>query len=76
MRESPGVRIAKALSLRGADVVLHDPLVRFDAVRDEVGPCITQVDDVTAAATGADSLGAPWIQMYGAVRDQLQRRHD
>lgn len=56
VRESPGVRIAKALSLRGADVVLHDPLVRFDAVRDEVGPCITQVDDVTAAATGADAI--------------------
>jgi UDPglucose 6-dehydrogenase/GDP-mannose 6-dehydrogenase len=56
VRESPGVRIAKVLSLRGADVVLHDPLVRFDAVRDEVGPGITQVHDVTAAATRADAI--------------------
>jgi nucleotide sugar dehydrogenase len=56
VRESPGVRIAKVLSLRGADVVLHDPLVRFDAVRDELGPGITQVQDVTAAATRADAI--------------------
>ena len=56
VRESPGVRIAKALSLRGADVVLHDPLVRFDAVRDQLGTSITQVDDVAAAATGADAI--------------------
>jgi nucleotide sugar dehydrogenase len=56
VRESPGVRIAKVLSLRGADVVLHDPLVRFDAVRDEVGPGITQVHDVAAAATRADAI--------------------
>ncbi len=46
----------QVLSLRGADVVLHDPLVRFDAVRDEVGPGITQVHDVTAAATRADAI--------------------
>ena len=56
VRESPGVRIAKVLSLRGADVVLHDPLVRFDAVRDELGTGITQVHDVTAAATRADAI--------------------
>ena len=56
VRELPGVRIAKVLSLRGADVVLHDPLVRIDAVRDEVGPGITQVHDVTAAATRADAI--------------------
>ena len=56
VRESPGVRIAKVLLLRGADVVLHDPLVRIDAVRDELGTSITQVHDVTAAATGADAI--------------------
>ena len=46
VRESPGVRIAKVLLLRGADVVLHDPLVRIDAVRDELGTGITQAHDV------------------------------
>jgi UDP-glucose 6-dehydrogenase len=56
VRESPGVRIAKLLLLRGADVVLHDPLVRIDAVRDELGAGITQANDVTAAATGADAI--------------------
>jgi len=56
VRESPGVRIAKVLLLRGADVVLHDPLVRIDAVRDELGAGITQAHDVTAAATGADAI--------------------
>jgi nucleotide sugar dehydrogenase len=56
VRESPGVRIAKVLSLRGADVVLHDPMVRFDAVRDELGPGIAQVQDVAAAATRADAI--------------------
>ncbi|XIA64465.1 UDP-glucose dehydrogenase family protein [Bradyrhizobium sp. TZ2] len=56
VRESPGVRIAKVLLLRGADVVLHDPLVRIDAVRDELGNSISQVHNVTAAATGADAI--------------------
>ena len=51
VRESPGVRIAKVLLLRGADVVLHDPMVRIDAVWDELGTGITQAHDVAAAAT-------------------------
>ena len=56
VRESPGVRISKLLLQRGADVVLHDPLVGIDAVRDQLGAGITQADDVAAAATGADAL--------------------
>ena len=56
VRESPGVRIAKVLLLRGADVVLHDPLVRIDAVRDQLGTGITQAHDVAAAASGADAI--------------------
>ena len=56
VRESPGVRIAKLLSLCGADIVLHDPLVRIDAVRDQLGTDITQAHDVTTAATGADAI--------------------
>lgn len=56
VRESPGVRIAKLLLLRGADVVLHDPLVGVDAVRDQLGTGITQAHDVTAAANGADAI--------------------
>jgi nucleotide sugar dehydrogenase len=56
VRESPGVQIAKALLLRGADVVLHDPLVRIDAVQDELGTGVTQAHDVTAAATRADAI--------------------
>ena len=56
VRESPGVRIAKVLLLRGADVVLHDPMVRIDAVWDELGTGITQAHDVAAAASGADAI--------------------
>jgi UDPglucose 6-dehydrogenase len=56
VRESPGVRIAKVLLLRGADVVLHDPMVRIDAVQDQLGNGITQAHDVAAAATGADAI--------------------
>jgi UDPglucose 6-dehydrogenase/GDP-mannose 6-dehydrogenase len=56
VRESPGVRISKFLLLRGADVVLHDPLVRIDAVRDQLGTGITQAHDVAAAASGADAI--------------------
>jgi UDPglucose 6-dehydrogenase/GDP-mannose 6-dehydrogenase len=56
VRESPGVRIAKLLLLRGADVVLHDPLVGIDAVRDQLGTGITQAHNVAAAANGADAI--------------------
>jgi UDPglucose 6-dehydrogenase len=56
VRESPGVKIAKLLLSRGADVVLHDPLVRIDAVRDQLGPGVTQAHEVTAAASGADAI--------------------
>ena len=56
VRESPGVRIAKLLLLRGADIVLHDPLVRIDAVQDQLGNSITQAHDVPAAASGADAI--------------------
>jgi UDPglucose 6-dehydrogenase len=56
VRESPGVRISKLLLQRGADVVLHDPLVEVDAVRDQLGAGITQADDVATAAAGADTI--------------------
>lgn len=56
VRESPGVRISKLLLQRGADVVLHDPIVQIDAVRDQLGSGITQAHDVAAAASGADAL--------------------
>jgi UDPglucose 6-dehydrogenase len=56
VRESPGVRIANVLLSHGADVVLHDPLVQIDAVRDQLAVSITQAHDVTAAATGADAI--------------------
>jgi UDPglucose 6-dehydrogenase/GDP-mannose 6-dehydrogenase len=56
VRESPGVQISKLLLLRGADVVLHDPLVRIDAVRDQLGAGIAQAHDVAAAASGADAI--------------------
>ena len=56
VRESPGVRISKLLLLRGADVVLHDPLVQIDAVQDQLGSGITQAPDVAAAASGADAI--------------------
>ncbi len=56
VRESPGVRISKLLLQRGADVVLHDPMVQIDAVRDQLGPGISQARDVAAAASGADAL--------------------
>ena len=56
VRESPGVRISKLLLQRGADVVLHDPLVQIDAVRDQLGAGITQARDVAAAASGADAI--------------------
>jgi UDP-glucose/GDP-mannose dehydrogenase family, UDP binding domain len=56
VRESPGVRIANVLLSHGADAVLHDPLVRIDAVRDQLAVSVTQAHDVTAAATGADAI--------------------
>lgn len=56
VRESPGVRISKLLLQRGADVVLHDPMVQVDTVRDQLGPSITQAHDVAAAASGADAI--------------------
>lgn len=56
VRESPGVRISKLLLQRGADVVLHDPLVQIDAVRGQLGAGVTQADDVAAAASGADAI--------------------
>ena len=56
VRESPGVKIARILMSRGADVVLHDPLVRIDAVRDQLGAGTTQAHDVDAAASGADAI--------------------
>jgi UDPglucose 6-dehydrogenase len=56
VRESPGVRISNLLLTRGADVVLHDPLVEIDAVRDQLGTGISQADDVAAAASGADAI--------------------
>jgi UDPglucose 6-dehydrogenase len=56
VRESPGARIAKLLLSRGADVVLHDPLVRIEAVRDQLGIAAEQAHDVAAAASGADAV--------------------
>jgi UDPglucose 6-dehydrogenase/GDP-mannose 6-dehydrogenase len=56
VRESPGVRIAKVLLSRGADVVLHDPLVPIVAVREQLGTGVTQARDVEDAATGADAI--------------------
>lgn len=56
VRESPGVRISKLLLQRGADVVLHDPMVQVDAVRDQLGMSITQAHDVATAASGADAI--------------------
>jgi UDPglucose 6-dehydrogenase/GDP-mannose 6-dehydrogenase len=56
VRESPGVKIARVLLSRGANVVLHDPLVRIDAVADQLGGDITQAGDVAGAATGADAI--------------------
>jgi UDPglucose 6-dehydrogenase len=56
VRESPGVRISKLLLLRGAEVVVHDPLVRIDAVRDQLGTGVTQAPDVATAASGADAI--------------------
>jgi len=56
VRESPGARIAKLLLSRGADVVLHDPLVRIEAVRDQLGIAVEQAHDVAAAASGADAV--------------------
>jgi UDPglucose 6-dehydrogenase/GDP-mannose 6-dehydrogenase len=56
VRESPGVRIAKLLLMRGAQVVLHDPLVRIDAVQGQLGAGITQAGEVADAAAGADAI--------------------
>ena len=56
VRESPGVRISKLLLQRGADVVLHDPMVQVDAVRDQLGGGIMQAHDVATAASGADAI--------------------
>lgn len=56
VRESPGVKIAKILLSQGAEVVVHDPLVRIDAVRDQLGADTTQAFDVETAATGADAI--------------------
>lgn len=56
VRESPGVRISKLLLQRGADVVLHDPMVDVATVRDQLGPSITQAHDVATAASGADAI--------------------
>lgn len=56
VRESPGMRISKLLSLRGADVVLHDPLVRADALQDRLGSGVSQAHDVAVAASGADAI--------------------
>ena len=56
VRELPGVRISKLLLQSGADVVLHDPMVQIDAVRDQLGAGITQAHDVAAAASGADAI--------------------
>ena len=56
VRESPGVRISKLLLRRGAEVVVHDPLVRIDAVRDQLGTGVTQAPDVATAASGADAI--------------------
>jgi len=56
VRESPGVRISNLLVQRRASVVLHDPLVRIAAVRDQLGSDVVQADDVAAAATGADAI--------------------
>jgi UDPglucose 6-dehydrogenase len=56
VRQSPGVRIAKVLLRRRAKVVVHDPLVRIDAVVDQLGPGVRHAADVCAAATDADAL--------------------
>ncbi|HTG05761.1 MAG TPA: UDP-glucose/GDP-mannose dehydrogenase family protein [Bradyrhizobium sp.] len=56
VRESPGVRISKLLLRRSAEVVVHDPLVRIDAVRDQLGTGVTQAPDVATAASGADAI--------------------
>jgi UDPglucose 6-dehydrogenase len=56
VRESPGVRISRLLLRRGAEVVVHDPLVRIDAVRDQLGTGVTQAPDVATAASGADAI--------------------
>jgi UDPglucose 6-dehydrogenase len=56
VRESPGVRISNLLLRRSAEVVVHDPLVRIDAVRDQLGTGVTQAPDVATAASGADAI--------------------
>lgn len=55
-RESPGMRVAQALRLRGADVVVHDPMVKADALRDWLGSDIAYASDIADAATGADAV--------------------
>jgi len=55
VRESPGLRIAKMLLLHGAQVVLHDPVVQFEAVHAQLGE-VTQAGDVADAATEADAV--------------------
>lgn len=56
VRESPGVKVAKILLSHGVDVVLHDPLVQVDAVRDQLGTDVVQIHDVREAASGTDAI--------------------
>ena len=81
VRESPGIRIAKVLLSRGADVVLHDPVVGKDAVRDQLGTSISQASDVEGAATGADAIviatgwdsyrGLDWTDIAARMRSPI-----
>lgn len=56
VRESPGVKIVNVLLGRGANVAVHDPIVRMEAVRAGLDGHVTQAKDPVEAASGADAL--------------------
>ncbi len=55
IREAPALTLIADLRAAGAEVIGYDP-VAMDNVRAEVGDAVTLVDNMYAAATGADAL--------------------
>lgn len=56
IRESPGLRIARLLLKRGAEVVVHDPMVTIETAREELGADIQYAATITAAAADAEAI--------------------
>ncbi|MCK9485360.1 MAG: UDP-glucose/GDP-mannose dehydrogenase family protein [Dehalococcoidia bacterium] len=72
IRESPALEVADLMQLAGAEVLVHDPHVRQEAVS-AAFPSLALADDLLTAAAGADALvlATEWPEFVDLPLDDL-----